>query len=338
MKSLLRLAAAGAVVAAITSTTHAQSLNITNPGFSTTKLFDSTPNFTITGLAVSAAGDVFYIETHAGFTLNARLLKRSALDGYATATPLFDFNGPIFGSFVGLNGGKVFFGESSTGVIRSINPDGTGVDTLGTVGGNYDVAFAGGSLYLSHNPGGVNPKSKISKFDLVPDGTGGLMFASSKVAIDTPADFTGPVELGPGGDFFYGGTGSFGMQNLFRFGASEIAAAVAETGPVLNLDAPHLFLANGSNAYLAFDGEDGLWHSNFGALDVIDTDTAESTPVATAAGFDSIGQLEYVDGTIFANVTVSSFDRSAVYAVVPEPSSALLALAGLAVIGMRRRN
>jgi hypothetical protein len=337
MKSLLRLAAAGAVVATITGPLHGQSLNITNPGFSTTKLFDSSPNFTITGLAVGPSGDVFYIETHSGFALNARLLKRSASDGYTNAIPLFEFGGPVFGSFVALDGGKVFFGESSSGSIRSINPDGTGVDTLGTVGGNYDVAFAGGSLYLSHNPGGQNPRTKVSKFDLVPDGTGGLMFSASKVAIDTPADFTGPVELGPGGDFFYGGSGSFGMENLFRFGAGEIAAAVAETGPVLNLDAPHLFLANGSNAYLAFDGEDGLWHSNFGTLDVIDTDTAGSTPVATST--DSIGQLEFVAGVVFANVTVSTFDRSAVYAVVPEPSSAaLLALVGIAVIGMRRRN
>jgi hypothetical protein len=334
MKSLLRLMAATAAAVIANSELQAQSLTITNPSFSATKLFDSTAGFTITGLGVSPAGDIFYIESDSAFALNSRLFKRSPLDGYASITPLFDFGASIFGSFVAFNGGKVYFGESSTGAIRSINPDGTGVDLLGSVANNFDVAFAGGSLYLSHNPGGFTAQGKVSKFDLVADGTGGLMLTAADLIIDTPTDYSGPVEFGPGGVFFYGGSGSFGMQNLFRFTAGEILAANG-AGPTLTLDAPHLFLANGANASLVLDGADGLWHSNFSALDVIDTDTAMSTPVGVST--DSIGQLDYANGVVFTNVTKSSFDRSGVFAVVPEPSCALATLAGLAALRARRR-
>lgn len=334
MKSLLRHTAATAVAVIVTGTLHAQTLNVTSPQHASVKLFDSTPLFTITGLGVSPAGDVYYIESHSSFASDARLLKRSPLDGYANATPLYDFGAPVFGSFVAINGGKVYFGESSTGAIFSINPDGTGIDPLGTIPNNYDLAFAGGSLYLSHNPS-ANPQGKVSKFELVADGTGGLMLSAADLIIDTPNDYSGPVEFGPNGSFFYGGSGSFAMPNLFRFSAADITAA-NEAGPTLTLDNPHLFLANGTNAFLAFDGTDKLWHTNFGSLDVIDTDTAISAPIATSTS--SIGQLDYVDDTLYANVSDFGTKSSSVFAVVPEPSCALLALVGLTTLIRRRRN
>jgi hypothetical protein len=333
MKSLLRLASASAVAVIAISSLQAQTLNVTNPNFAESKLFDSTAGFTITGFGVGPGGDIFYIESDAGFTLNARLLKRSALDGYASATPLFDFGSAVFGSFVAFNNGRVFFGESSTGAIRSINPDGTGLDLLGSVAGNYDVAFAGGNLYLSHNPGGFTALGKVSKFQLVPDGGSGLMLSAADLIIDTPTDYSGPIEFGLN-SFYYGGSGSFGMPNLFRFTGGEILAA-DDGGPTLTLDNPHLFIANGTNAGLVFDGADGLWHSNYGALDVIDIDTATSTPVATTP--DSIGQLDFANGRVYANVTKSTFDRSAVFTVVPEPSFSLLTFVGIAALGIRRK-
>src|SRR5688572_11683598 len=141
MNSLLRLSAATAAALIFTQALQAQSLNITNPAFSATKLFDSTAGYAISGLGVSGTGEIFYLESDASFpaTLNARLFKRSPVDGYATPTQLHDFGSPVFGSFVVLNGGKVFFGENFTGGIFSINPDGTGLDPLGTTAGNYDL-------------------------------------------------------------------------------------------------------------------------------------------------------------------------------------------------------
>jgi hypothetical protein len=326
MNQLLRTAAILAAPIAL----HAQSLNITAPGYSGTKLFDATAGHTITGLGVAPGGDIFYLESDSAFTGNTKLYRRSPGDGYATATNLFDFGAPIFGSFVVFNSGKVFFGESSTGKIRMINPDGTGLDLLGTVAGNYDLAFSGSSLYLSHNPGGFTPQNKVTKFSLI-GSPGDYSLDAGTLILDTPMDYSGPVEFATGGAFFYGGSGPFGQPHLYRYTAAEVDG----TGPVLALDAPHLYLANGTNAYLAYNGSNALWHTNFGTLNLINTTTPGSTPIGSTP--DSIGQLDYVDGTLYANVTKASFDGSAVYAVVPEPSSALLVLAGLACAVRRRR-
>jgi hypothetical protein len=337
MNSLLRVTAATAAAAVTSATLNAQTLNITSPNYSGTKLFESTPGFNITGLGVSGSGEIYYIESEGAFpaTVNAHLYKRSPSDGYVSSTTLFDFGSPVFGSFVVFNGGKVYFGESSTGAIRSINPDGTGLDALGTVADNYDLAFSGGSLFFSHNPGGFSAQGKVSKFDLVADGTGGLMLSGADLILDTPTDYSGPVEFGLAGSFFYGGTAaSGGTPNLFRFSGAEILAANGG-GPTLTLDNPHLFLANGANAGLAFDGANGLWHTKSGVLDIIDTDTATSTPVGTTSNF--LGQIDYAFGTVYAGVTDFASNRSAVFAVVPEPNCAIIAILGLALSEARRR-
>lgn len=324
------------LAAAVTPSIYAQSLT-PNPGYGATKLFDSTPDFTITGLGASPSGDVYYIETDSGFSLNSTLYKRSAADGYTAATPLFDLGPGIFGSFVAFHNGLVYFGESSTNTIRSIHPDGTGVDDLGLVVGNYDIEFAGSSIYLSHNPG-PGAKNRVSKFELAADGSGGFQLSAADLIVDTPADFSGPIAFGPGGSLFYGGSGSTATPNLFRFDAAEVAAAF-DAGPTLSLDAPHQFLANGSNGYLAFDTDLGsLWQSVFNSnnLNLINASTGAEVTAATTS--DSIGNLDLVNGTMYTNVTKSTFDRSAVYAVVPEPATiGLMAFASLLVCRRNRR-
>ena len=323
-----------AVFTAASTALFAQSLNITAPGYSGGKLFDATPGFTITGLATVPGGDVFYIETDSAFTASSKLYRRSAGDGYAAAVPLFDFGSSVFGSFVRCAGGKVFFGESSTGALRVLNPN-LSIDALGRVSGNYDAAFSGGSLFLSHNPGGFSPQNKVSRFDLLPDGGGGLMLGAADTIVNTPNDYSGPIVFTPAGDLFYGGSGSFARPNLYRFTTAEVAAAYG-AGPVLSLDAPHQFFANGTNAYLALADIGTLWHTDFGTLDLIDLGAATSAPVASSPDF-GIGQLDAADGTLYAAVTNSFFDHSAVFWIVPEPSAALLLALGLAALTPRRR-
>ena len=114
-----------AAFAAATSALFAQTLNVTAPGYSGVKLFNSTPGFTITGMGADSSGSVYYLETDGSFAANTKLYKRTAAGGYATATPLFDYGSVLFGSFVTVQAGKVYFGESSTNTIRSINSDGT---------------------------------------------------------------------------------------------------------------------------------------------------------------------------------------------------------------------
>ena len=223
-KTLLTTAAFTAASTAL----FAQTLSITAPGYSGGKLFDATPGFTITGLAAAPGGDVFYIETDSAFTAPSKLYRRSAGDGYAAATPLFDFGSAVFGSFVRWDGGRVFFGESSTGAVRLMNSD-LSIDALGSVSGNYDAAFSGGSLFLSHNAGGFTPQNKVSRFDLLPDGGGGLMLGAADTIVDTPNDYSGPIEFDAAGNLpgnlFYGGSGFFARPDLHRFTVAEVAAA-----------------------------------------------------------------------------------------------------------------
>lgn len=307
---------------AVSPALFAQSLSVTAPGYTGGKLFDATPGFTITGLAVAPGGEVFYIESDSAYTAPSKLYRRSAGDGYALATPLFNFNSTAFGSFVRWESGRVFFGESSTGAIRLLNPD-LSIDALGSVAGNYDAVFSGGSIFLSHNPGGFSPQNKVSRFDLLPDGGGGLMLGAADTIVNTPNDYSGPVAFDAAGNLFYGGSGTYARSDLFRFTAAEVAAAYG-AGPTLSLDPAHLFLANGPNAYLTLDSTGALWHASFTALDLIDPATAASTPIGDST--DSIGQLDVAGPTLYATVTNATFDHSAVFWVVPEPSTAALLL------------
>ncbi len=335
-KTLLTTAAFTAASTAL----FAQTLSITAPGYSGGKLFDASPGFLIEGLAAAPGGDVFYIERDSAFAAASKLYRRSAGDGYATATTLFDFGSFKFGSFVRWENGKIFFGENSTGAVLVVNPD-LSIDALGTVPHNYDAAFSGGSLFLSHNPGGSpSPQNKVSRFDLLPDGGGGLMLGATDTIVDTPDDYSGPIVFTPPGDLlpgdlFYGGSGFFARPNLYRFTAAEVTAATG-AGPTLGLDALHQFSANGTNAYLALADAGTLWHSDYGTIDLTDINTAASAPVASSPDF-AIGQLDVADGTLFAAVTNGSFDHSAVFWVVPEPSAALLLVLGLAALTPRRR-
>lgn len=328
MKTLLL---AGAALAVSTGIIHAQALTITASGYATTKLFDSTAGFTITGMAAAPNGDVYYIETDSVFNgANSRLLRRSASDGYVSASPIFDFGGFVFGSVVETGGGLVIFGESSTGAIRAVNADLT-IDALGIIPGNYDVAISGSSLFVSHNPG-FTPANRISQFTLVSDGLGGSQLSAAELLLATN-DYSGPVEIDPAGSLYYGGPNVVAAPDLFRFSAAEVAAA-ASAGPDLAIDAAHRFLANGTNAYLALDDSGALWQSSFSALNRIDTATPGSEVIGTTP--DSIGYLDFAGSMLFASVTNSSYDRSAVYTVVPEPSSAALLMLGLGALAGRR--
>ena len=330
MKKLLLITA---VFTAASTALFAQTLTVTAPGYSGGKLFDASPGFTITGLAAAPGGDVFYIETDSAFAVPSKLYRRTAGDGYTTATPLFNFGSSVFGSFVRWESGKVFFGENSTGALRLMNPD-LSIDALGSVPFNYDAAFSGGTLFLSHNPGGFSPQNKVSRFDLLPDGGGGLMLSAADTILDTVNDYSGPIAFDAAGNLFYGGSGSFAQPDLYRFSAAEVAAANG-AGPTLGLDPAHRFLVNGTNAYLAFNGAGGLWHTDYGTLNLIDLNTATSTAVGGTP--DSIGNLDVAGPALYAAVTNSAFNHSAVFLIVPEPSSLLLLLVGLAALTPRRR-
>ena len=321
MKKLLIITSA-AFLAASTALI-AQTLTVSAPGYAGVKLFDSTAGFTITGMGADASGTVYYLETDSAFSTGTRLYKRSPADAYASATLLFDYGAARYGSFVVAHGGTIYFGENSTHTIRSINPNGTGAALIGTVTGNYDLAFSGNSAFVSANADLTffNPQNKVVSLDL---GTG-----ATATILDATPDYSGPLEFDSAGGLLYGVANGL-IGGIYRYTAADMAGAPLTLNPPTN----RLF-ANGGNQYLAFSGNSTLWQGDFATLRTIDTATLAVQTIATTS--ETLGLLDYENAALYASVTDFGTSRSAVFAVTPEPSSMLLFVSGLLVLARRRR-
>ena len=325
MKKLTIIAAA---LAAATSALFAQTLNVTAPGYSGAKLFNSTPGFTISGMGADSSGTVYYLESDGASTVSTKLYKRTAAGGYASATQLFNYGSALFGSFVVVQGGKVYFGESSSNTIRSVNLDGTSPALIGTVVNNYDLAFSGGSAFVSANPDTTfaNPQSKVSKIDL---STG-----ATQVVLNATPDFSGPVEFDAAGNLIYGVAKST-IGGIYRYSAAAVAAALSTSTPIVLTPPTGRVIANGGNQYLAYAGGTSLWQDDFTALTRYDLGTGVGTAIGTTT--DTLGNLDYAGTTLYTSVTNFSTNNSAIFAVVPEPSSAVLLALGVLALRRRRR-
>lgn len=325
MKKLTIIAAA---LASFTSALFAQTLTVTASGFSGAKLFNSTPGFTITGMGADSSGNVYYLETDGGFVASTKLYKRTAAGGYATATSLFNYGSALFGSFVVVQGSKLYFGESSSNTIRSVNLDGTSPALIGTVVNNYDLAFSGGSAFVSANPDTTfaNPQNKVSKLDLATGAT--------QVVLNATPDFSGPVEFDASGNLIYGVAKST-IGGIYRYSAAAVAAALSTSTPIVLTPPTGRVIANGGNQYLAYAGGTSLWQDDFSALTRYDLGTGVGTAIGTTT--DTLGNLDYAGTTLYASVTNFTTNNSAVFAVVPEPSSAVLLAFGMLAFTRRRR-
>jgi PEP-CTERM motif len=289
------------------------------PGYTTSELFRTNPGETIAGLDADSSHLYYLLQRASGTTL---LVRRDVADGYATPTTLFDLSAPVFGSFVRFNSGKVFFGESSGGVIRTFDPGTSLVAPLATVDGNYDIAFGGGFGWLSANPGFAG--NKIMRLDLT---------TGAATTVLTSSDFSGPVAFDAGGSLYYGATAFGAGGDIFRYPMADLASGG------LVLDGAHKWTDNAGNAFFDSDGS-MLLQTDFSALSSYSFGSASATVMAATA--NSFGSIAMENGTAFATVTdyggaPFSDDRSAVFAVVPEPATTLLAGLGITLVALRRR-
>lgn len=310
---------AAALAAISTTVLHAQSISYT-PGYTGTQLFTTSVGESISGLETDSSGNVYYLLNDSTST---KLLSRSPGDNYASATPLFDFGTPAYGSYVRLNANKLYFSESTAGTIRTYDLGTTTTNLLATVAGNYELDFYGGVGYLSADPGFTG--NRVFSLDL---GTG------ATAPILTSTDYSGPLAMGPTGELYYGATLFGAGGGIYRYSAGEVS------GGGLTLDAGHLVRPNLGNAYFDFDGVMELYQSDFSSL--VSYDIATLNPTTLASTPDSFANIASGSGFIFATVTQSnSFmttadDISAVYRVTPEPSTGLLLACG-ALLALRRR-
>ena len=291
------------------------------PGYSASKLFDVPVGQTVSGLEFDAGGNAFYLVGN-GTTLSTRLERRSLGDSYATPAVLFDYGAPKFGSFVRLNAGKLYFGESSSGTIR-VHDLGLGTTSpLATVLGNYDLDFGGGAGWLSANPGFAG--NKIFKLDLSSGATTQVLGSG---------DYSGPVAVDAAGQLYYGATGFIVGGNIYRYSSVEANAGG------LTLDAGHVWSPNSGNAFFDLDGSQGLYQTDFSTVNRFNLATGAATAVGSST--NSIGNLASASGVLAVTVTsygvTAATNQSAVFAVVPEPSSAMLFAFGVIILARRRK-
>lgn len=342
MKALIHQGAALLCLLAASLPLRGQSLSVTAPGYEGAKLFDSTAGYTITGMAADGLGNVYYIETDTNFTGNTRLYKRSALNNYASPVELYNLGSVVTGAFVVFASGKLYFGENTSGNIYSINTDGTNVDPLGTLpvnglGATYSAAFFGGNLFMSYDAGLYD--NRVSRFDLVADGSGGLMLANENVIVNADGDYNGVFEYA-GGDLYYGASGFNTVEGLYQFSAAEVAGAI--TSGELLLDVEHEWGATTRQGVggIAFGDGTDLWESGTFSSNLLlfDRFNGGVSTIGSAAVNSTLSHLDFAASTLFVNVIDYTAGRSAIYTVgVPEPSSALVLLAGSLLFARRRR-
>ena len=100
-------------------------------------------------------------------------------------------------------------------------------------------------------------------------------------------------------------------------------------------DVPTLIAVGATAAPLAFADRSTLWQDDFTTLRTYDTETLAVQTIATTS--ETLGQLDYENGALYASVTDFGTNRSSVFAVTPEPSSALLLGLALSGFASRRR-
>jgi hypothetical protein len=310
--------------AVFTSVLRAQTLNVTAPGYSGAKLFDATPGYWITSMGADASGAVYYAETDSAFTASTKVYKRTSADGYTSAATLYNYGFAAFGSFITIQSGKVYFGDGTT--IRSMNLDGSSPALIGSVTGSYDLAFSGGSAFVSANPDTTfaNPQNRVLALNL---STG----ATQEVLNATP-DYSGPIEFDASGNLIYGVAKS-AIGGIYQYTAAQVATGL--TTPIVLTPPTGRVIANGGNQYLAYAGGTTVWQDDFSTLRSYDLGTATGTTVASST--DTLGNLDFAGGVLYAGVTNFTTNNSAVFAVVPEPSSAFLLAFGMLVLARRRK-
>ncbi len=305
----------------LVATSTAQSLNAA-PGKTASLLFQTPADYTIGGLDFDSSQNAFYLLQSA--TDTTKLVRRNAADNYATQTTLFDFGATVYGSFVRLDGLKIYFGDSTAWSIRTFDLNTSTASLLATVIGNYDLAIGGGFGWLSANPAAATyeAENEVVKLNLTTGVT---------TTVLTSSDYSGPVAMDETGALFYGANQYGAGGDIFKYSAAELALGG------LTLDAAHKFIENVNNSSLSYDQAGPyLFTSDYSS---IFRENAGPTPGTEtwATSFHAIGYLSNSGDTVFAGVTDYTNNRSAVYAVVPEPATAGLLGLSAFILGLRRR-
>lgn len=226
-----------------------------------------------------------------GTTLDIRTAEGLVIDRLVT------FQGFVFPSFVAVSPDEqtIVFGESSTGLIRSIARSGGPVTVLASVTFNFDLAFDvdPNFAYVSAASGGFGTNS-VHRLNL-------LSGTTEEVASVT--GFSGPITVTDDGDVLLGRLPDVfpfpsGATEVVRFTDAELDAGVLLTDADAAVVTPGL---NGLSSLVWDRGNDQLFlmetnagASGFGAL--LWRADAAGTPIEVVAEADTFsGGIELVD-------------------------------------------
>ena len=169
-------------------------------------------------------------------------------DPGGSAQVLFNFqtSATIYGSFIRVRGGTIYFGESSLGTVRSVSAVGGASSRLFTIpgfravpprlrggldftlSGNFACAFNSQSqMFLSANPGGWSAENKVYYWDGQTD----------PVVVADPGGYSGPIAFDREDNLYYGFTNyPSGLEDVIYFAAARVAAAVSSGIPLGSSD------------------------------------------------------------------------------------------------------
>ncbi|MEQ1860640.1 MAG: PEP-CTERM sorting domain-containing protein [Chthoniobacteraceae bacterium] len=165
------------------------------------------------------------------------------------------------------------------------------------------------------------------------------MLGSDDTIVNADGDYNGVFEYS-GGELYYGASGYNPVKGLYRFTSSEVTGAIGAGELVLDVD--HKFGATTTNhvGALAFGNGTDLWKDDPFSTNLLlfDRSNGGVSTIGTAGSGSTLGQLDFAANSLFVNVTDFNTSRSSIFKVsVPEPSTAAILFAGLALFLRRRR-
>jgi hypothetical protein len=253
------------------------------------------------------------------------------------ATVIYDYGSSVWGSFVELQGEVLYFGESTTGAIKSIPAAGGTATDLFTLANNYDCAFDSQTrMFLSANP----------------SWTGNYLYAwwegmTEPRLIADVGDNSGPIAFDRNDNLYYGRYTSYspGPEEIVYFTEAQVADAINTGIPLTSAD--WTVYAAGVNApgSLTFDrntplqdlfaGSSGLGTLSriFGAgTDLIGTGSYPSS--LTFLGSGGLGAFLNTGAALALNCTDydDTFDSTA-YMIKPCPQNFIIGSGDYSGIG-----
>jgi len=183
------------------------------------------------------------------------------------------------------------------------------------------------------------------------NGTGGshsityvdLNTATTKVIIDNISTYSTGFAKDAAGNLYVGDNDD---QKVYKFTAAQLSLAIAGTALTI-ADGTFVYQSGNSLSTMAIDGLGRIWSSGFLANGLKVYDPVSSTETTVIPGLTnanymvtafSVSGQDYVAYTDQVNPFQGGTAQYFGFAVVPEPGTVSLVVAGLAVLGVWRRN